>query len=155
MVRFRGRGATKVNAAAALIISPGKRRRVRLRFKLYEENMNGPLFAQFVRFILREVRGRVLFIWDSLRAHLSPQVKALIASTPRASVQLLPTYAPELNPVETVWSYIKEVGLRGYVPETTLSLELEAGFALGELGGHQKNLRGCVRNTPLKIVGIH
>jgi len=53
-----GRGWGKVNAAPGLIVSPGVRRHPRLCFRLFEANINGALFALFVRDLLREVRKR-------------------------------------------------------------------------------------------------
>jgi len=149
-----GRGWGKVNAAAGLIVSPGVRRHPRLCFRLFEANINGALFALFVRDLLREVRGEIIFIWDGWSAHKGPEVRALLKDNPRASDRLLPEYAPELNPVEGVWCHNKQVGLRGFVAKDTDDLYLETGAALRQAADSQQVLRGCVKETPLRIVGV-
>lgn len=154
MLRCPGRGWGKVNAAAALAVSPGPRRRLRSFFRLYEESIDGEVFAGFLRELLREVRGGVLMVWDGLSVHRAPAVKALLARRDRVTVQVLPAYAPELNPVEGLWGHSKEVGLRGYVAEDKLDLELEVDVVLDEIGARQPLLRGFVRGTPLRILGV-
>lgn len=154
VLRCRGRGWGRVNAAAALAVSPGAGRKMRTFFRLYEGTINGEVFAGFMRELLREVRGGVVIIWDGWSVHKAPEVKALLAERDRVSVQVLPTYAPELNPVEGLWSHGKEVGLRGFVPEDTLELEIEVGVVLDEIGESQRLLRGFVKGTPLRIPGV-
>jgi len=154
VLRCRGRGWGRVNAAAALVVSPGPRRNMRSFFRLYDGTIDGAVFASFMRELLCEIRGGVVIIWDGWSVHKAPEVKALLAERERVSVQVLPAYAPELNPVEHLWSHSKEVGLRGYVPEDKLDLELEAGVVLDEIGESQRLLRGFVKGTPLHIPGV-
>jgi len=48
-----------------------------------------------------------VLVWDNLGGHTSAAMRALIASRPWLRVYPLPAYAPELNPVEKVWSHLK------------------------------------------------
>jgi putative transposase len=48
-----------------------------------------------------------VLVWDNLNAHISAAMKRLVAARPWLHVYQLPTYAPELNPVEAVWSHLK------------------------------------------------
>jgi len=98
------------------------------------------------------VRGEIVFIWDGWSAHKGSEVRALLKDNPRASVRLLPVYAPELNPVEEVWCHNKQVGLRGFVAEDTDDLYLETRAALRQAADSQQVVRGCVKGTPLRIV---
>lgn len=157
VLNCRGRGWARVNAAAALAVSPGEGRRMRTFFRLYDGTIDGAVFAGFLRELLREVRGGkggVLIIWDGWSVHKAPAVKALLAERGRVNVQVLPAYAPELNPVEGLWGHGKEVGLRGYVAEDKIDLEMEVDLVLGEIGESQRLLRGFVRGTPLRILGV-
>ncbi|TWP42235.1 IS630 family transposase, partial [Lentzea tibetensis] len=43
----------------------------------------------------------------NLQVHVSAAMRVLIAARPWLRVYTLPSYAPELNPVETVWSHLK------------------------------------------------
>jgi transposase len=46
-------------------------------------------------------------VWDNLNAHVSHAMTGLITARPWLTVFRLPPYAPELNPVEPVWSHLK------------------------------------------------
>jgi transposase len=48
-----------------------------------------------------------MLIWDNLSGHVSTAMHALIAARPWLRVYALPAYAPELKPVEKVWSHLK------------------------------------------------
>ena len=50
-----------------------------------------------------------LVIWDGNPTHRSKMIKAYLAAGAARRIHLepLPAYAPELNPTEWVWSYLK------------------------------------------------
>jgi transposase len=51
--------------------------------------------------------GPIVVIWDNLNTHVSAAMRELIAAREWLHVIRLPAYAPELNPVEHVWSHVK------------------------------------------------
>jgi transposase len=56
-----------------------------------------------------------ILVWDQLPAHRSTDMKAwLAAQTGWLQVVELPGYAPELNPVEPMWSAVKGKDLANY-----------------------------------------
>jgi len=158
VVKVSGRGWKKISAAGALTVSPGgrggRRRRVGQFFRLYEKDINGDTCAEFLRALLREVRGPVTLIWDGLGVHRSPAVRAVLARSTRVEVHRLPSYAPELNPVEAMWGNGKQVKLRGVVPADGDDLEVEAQIALEDIGADQRLLRSFLSATPLRLPGI-
>jgi putative transposase len=50
------------------------------------------------------LKAPIVLVWDRLNTHISRAMKRLIAARPWPTVFLLPGYAPELNPLEGVWS---------------------------------------------------
>jgi transposase len=46
-------------------------------------------------------------IWDNLGAHHAGALRAWAATQPWLVVEYLPSYAPELNPVEGLWANLK------------------------------------------------
>ncbi|MDQ0956296.1 transposase [Streptomyces sp. B4I13] len=50
---------------------------------------------------------RVVLVWDGLSAHWSRAMRAWVAEQDCA-LERLPAYAPELNPVELLWSSLKK-----------------------------------------------
>lgn len=63
----------------------------------------------FLRQLKRHFRDRrVILIWDGLSAHQSDVMRAYLARQRGwLTVERLPGYAPELNPVEQVWGNLK------------------------------------------------
>src|SRR5436309_358677 len=51
--------------------------------------------------------GPLVLVWDGLNTHPSRAMRELIAARDWLTVFRLPPYAPELNPVEPVWSVLK------------------------------------------------
>ncbi|MHC3475672.1 IS630 family transposase [Streptomyces sp. 7R007] len=49
----------------------------------------------------------VVLVWDGLSAHWSRDMRAWAAEQDWLTLERLPAYAPELNPVELLWSAIK------------------------------------------------
>lgn len=79
--------------------------------------------VQFVRHLLRCLRGRVWVCWDGLGSHWSKQTRrALAPFANRLRLVKLPAYAPELNPDEWVWAYLKGHVLRGQCPDNGAAL---------------------------------
>lgn len=48
-----------------------------------------------------------MLVWDNDRRHLSRVMRAMIEARPWLTVFQLPSYAPELNPAEGMWSALK------------------------------------------------
>ncbi|SFL22752.1 DDE superfamily endonuclease [Streptosporangium canum] len=48
-----------------------------------------------------------MLVWDNDRHHLSRVMRAMIEARPWLTVFQLPSYAPEPNPAEGVWSALK------------------------------------------------
>jgi transposase len=69
--------------------------------------------------------------WDRLPGHRSRLVQDYIASLQGwISTAYLPPYAPELNPVEYLWSHWKQHELPNFCPQTFLQLSHYARKAL-------------------------
>ena len=162
-VRRRRAGESAAVIAADLGVSTNsvyewgkkaRRRRVGQFFRRYDRDINGEVCARFVRALLRKVRGPATLIWDGLGVHRSPPVRAVLARSRRVEVCRLPAYAPELNPVEAMWSNGKEVKLRGMAPADAIDLEVDTELALDEIGPDQPPLRSFFAATPLRVSGV-
>jgi len=91
-------------------------RNVRCMFSV-EGTVNGDVFEVFARQILGpKLRKGDVVIWDNLPAHKMVRVRQVVESF-GARVQLLPPYSPDLNPIELLWSKLKEV-IRSFAPKT-------------------------------------
>jgi transposase len=136
-----GRHRDKVSVIAALTVSPLRRRCGLYFYADPERYIDAPSAAEFLRGLLRHLRGAVVVLWDRGSNHRGPAVRGLLARFGRLSVEELPAYSPELNPVEQVWSWLKYGRLANYVPRTLGHLEDAAVGHLTEAQGDPALLR--------------
>lgn len=103
----RTRSYQKVSAIAALCVPP-TRDRVHLYFRLHPNtNLNAIGIRCFLRQLNRQLEAPWVLVWDRLQAHRARIVQAFLASQSHVRSCYLPPYAPELNPVEYLWAYLK------------------------------------------------
>ena len=69
--------------------------------------------ALFVEHLVEQVGGPLLLIWDGSPIHHGPSLNSLLAKIgpDQVLMERLPAYAPELNPDEGVWDYLKQTEL--------------------------------------------
>lgn len=92
-------------------------------------------FRAYVRQVLvPALRPGDIVVMDNLSPHKSDQTLALIA-TAGAQVLFLPTYSPDLNPIEKMWSKVKGL-LRGAEARTPADLISAIGQALARVTSH-------------------
>jgi hypothetical protein len=98
----------RASMAAALGYHPDGTR-ARLCFHLQADSYDTDSLIK----VLEQLKGfyaghRVVLIWDGLSSHWSHKMRAhLAAQRDWLTVERLPAYAPELNPVEYLWANLK------------------------------------------------
>ncbi len=103
----RTRAHQKVSVIAALCVAP-TRDRVQLYFRLHQNaNITTPHVCDFLSQLSRQLGEPIALIWDRLPAHRSKRTQAFLERHRELHTAFLPPYAPELNPVEGLWSYLK------------------------------------------------
>ncbi|HEV2457408.1 MAG TPA: transposase [Ktedonobacterales bacterium] len=100
----------------------------RLFMQTQDHACRSPDGVRFLRLLLRKVRGKLLVIWDGSPIHRGQLIKDFLrrGAAKRLHLEQLPGYAPELNPDEGIWNYLKRVELGNCCcPDlTTLALAL-------------------------------
>jgi transposase len=94
----------------------------------------GAVFLAFVeQVLLPDLRGRpdVVVVMDNLGAHKGEPVRRAFAAA-KVAYRYLPSYSPDLNPIEPCWSKLKG-GLRAKAARTLEALEAELGPALATI----------------------
>jgi transposase len=114
-----------------------------------EASLRGPDVVRFLRHLLRRVPGKLLGIWDGATIHRNQTVRAFLAAGAAARLHLepLPGYAPDLNPAEGIWRYLKRVELRNLCCPTLWDLKAEWRLALARLRHKPQILRSCIRHA--------
>ena len=75
--------------------------RGKLRFMIYEQNMDADLFITFLERLIGSSDKKIFLILDNLRVHHSKIVKAWVEEhTNKIALFYLPAYSPDLNPDE-------------------------------------------------------
>ena len=144
----RGRARQKVSIIAALTLSP-RRRRPGLYFSLRaNENVTTTWLLPFLRALTRHLRGAFVLVWDRLPGHRARVITDYLHRKGR-DVALLPPYAPELNPVEILWAYLKSNPLANFAATDTPELARVATRHVQRLRRHPELLRSFFDATPL------
>jgi transposase len=145
----RARSHEKVSGIGALIVSP-HRRQLGLALALYPRtNIRGPQVLRFLRHLARHVRGPIVLVWDRGLPHRHRFVSAWLRTHPRVHVVWLPPYAPELNPVELLWSYLKYGRLANLAPDTVEQIRAHVGRERRRLARRPHLLRSFFRHSSL------
>jgi transposase len=116
ILAVRQRHYEKVSALGALVVSP-YRQRVNLYLTLHpRQNIRGPHVLRFLRHLRRHLPGPLLLLWDRGKPHRHRQVRDYLERHRQWQVEWLPPYAPDLNPQEQVWNYLKYGRLSNFAP---------------------------------------
>jgi transposase len=78
-------------------------------------------------------------------------VRAWLATHPRWDVVWFPPYAPELNPVELLWSYFKYGRLANFAPDTVEEIRHQVCRERRCLGRRPQLLRSFFRHSALSF----
>lgn len=89
-------------------------------FRFHAGAIRGPQFVEFLQALTKQIRGKLLVIWDGL-----------------------PAYAPELNPVEFIWGYMKQRELANLCLHT-----------IGEVGKFARNRLKSMQRRPRLITAF-
>jgi transposase len=107
LIRHGTNSYRKVSAIAALVVSPD-RDRVQLFFRLHPQaNINAGSVLSFLQQLRRHLQCPIVLLWDRFMPHRARLVHDYISGKEDWRSEFLPAYAPELNPVENVWCYLK------------------------------------------------
>jgi transposase len=101
--------------------------RGQLRFMVTKGRVGGKVFVEFIKRLLRDIKGVIFLIVDGHPAHKAGLVKKFVESVKdRFQLFFLPPYSPELNPDEWVWNNLKNNALGRKVITTPTQLKKEA-----------------------------
>lgn len=115
---------------------------------LSEANFDNVAVADFLRHLLKHLRGCVIVLWDNGRCHRGDAIRALLRRSRRLRLEALPPYAPELNPDEGIWNQTRTALANGR-PDTAPQLATTLVTVFTELRLSQANLRWCFHQSEL------
>jgi transposase len=105
-------------------------------FRLHEGSIKKEQIVEFLKALRSHLKQPLLIIWDGLKAHRSKFVREYLDSI-EGDIQIafLPPYAPDLNPVEYLWAWLKRHAMANFCPNNVGELNT---FARNKLKSAQK-----------------
>lgn len=123
-----------------------------LYFRLYPGAIRSEQIIHFLGQLRRQIGRKLLIVWDNLPAHRSRAVRQWLAvQAGQIWVERLPAYAPELNPVEYVWSYWKSHVMRNFCPRSEWELHALARRGLRKVQAKQTLMAAFWKQAELPI----
>lgn len=111
----------RISVIGALTLAPNTRR-IGVYFTYQYDNVRTENVVFFLKYLHQQLRRPMVVVCDRWSVHRSA-VRQLQAKHQWLRAEWLPAYAPDLNPVEAMWSYTKHCDLANYIPESTSALE--------------------------------
>jgi transposase len=138
-------------AAALCYGSHGGGCRLALHFQ--RGSYNTDILIQVLGELRRFLGGeKATLLWDGLPAHRSRAMQAWLHTQRRwLVVERLPAYAPELNPVEGLWSWLKGTQLANLVCPTLQEVVEQAELGIERARGTPQLAYSFLRRTGLSV----
>lgn len=110
-------------------------------FRFFPGAIRSEQIIEFLAALKRQIRRPLLVIWDGIATHRSRKVRQwLDEQDGHIAVAQLPPYAPELNPVEAIWAYLKKQEIANLCLHT-----------IGEVGQFARNRLKSMQRRPALI----
>ena len=101
--------------------------------------------------LLKKGHAPMVLVWDRLNVHRAYRVQDFLKTHPQLVTEFLPPYAPELNPIEYVWSYLKLNPLANLAFFDLEELTTTARRHTRSLQRKPDLLRSFLRHSPLSL----
>lgn len=148
----KGRHREKVSLAAALWLSPEWDRLGLIYETIVDAYYNNEKVAGFLGLLLRELPTRLVVLWDRGNMHSGDPIRAQVERfRPRLSLEQLPPYAPMIDPVEPIFSWLKYGRLSNYAPHNAHELDRRLRAELDPLCDDQERLTNLWHASDLPL----
>lgn len=157
MVKVRGRSRRRISVAALCRYRPGERSRLihRPRFHpllkgarksfAWQDYRDLPVRAHL------QLGAPIVAVWDNLNTHRAVGMRKYAAAHEWLIIIQLPSYSPDLNPVEGIWSLLRRgwMANAAFTDPDHLTRTLRRG--LGHIQRHPELIDGCLAETGLTL----
>jgi transposase len=111
----------RLSVIAAITVAP-LRRRLGLYFQVHNHNVRFEEVMAFLYLLHRHLRRKFILVLDRYSSHRKAVRLLQEAGVDWFEVEWLPSYAPELNPVEMLWNHTKYADLANFIPDNVAHL---------------------------------
>jgi putative transposase len=137
----------RLNLIGAWCLTPA-RRKVKVHLQSSWSAMSGAEVILFLKHLLRHVRGSIIMLWDKHPIHKRKMVTQFLDRHPRIDRHWFPTCAPELNPMEFVWTQVSE-STASTAPHNVRELESNVRRGIARTRVSQRRLWACIEASGL------
>ena len=125
----------------------------RLFMQVRRASYDAAAVVAFLRVLLRKIRGKILMIWDGSPIHRAQEIKDFLKrrAAKRLHLEQLPGYAPDLNPDEGIWNYLKRVELGNVCCTDLDDLSTQLIRARERLRHKREIIRSCSRQCGYSV----
>ena len=123
------------------------------QFHLLHDNANfhGKGIVDFIESVRRRLQGNITILWDIIEIHRAKPVTDYLAKHKTVRIEYFPPYAPELNPVDQIWSYVKYGRLANYCPYNITEIREPITAEFIRLKKQQSLLKSLFLHTGLTL----
>lgn len=124
----------------------------RFYFRFFEGAIKSEQLIEFLKALKQQIGKPLLIVWDGVRTHKSRKVKQwLDAQDGQVAIAFLPPYAPELNPVEAIWAYLKKHEIANLCPANLAEVSDYARNRLKSMQRRPKLIRAFWKQAELAL----
>ena len=136
----------------SLIFAVGVKGQLYFQISETNKNFDGGRVIEFLRCLLKEVRGRIMLLWDNGTIHRRKDVKAFLWEVrKRLKTCRFPAYAPELHPDEMVWNALKYQRLPNLCPKSAREIRETVERELRWLQRHSDIVESCIQHAAIPL----
>jgi len=158
VIRVRGRSQRRFSIAALACYKRGERSRLVFRPKRHIDHKRGGRrsftwtdYRDLLTAAHQQLGAPFVLVWDSLNVHLDARLRAFIGTRDWITAYQLPPYAPDLNPVEGIWSLVRRAGQNNTAFTDPDHLMHVLRRTLRELQYRSETIDGCLAATGLTL----
>lgn len=109
--------------------------------------------VEFVKKLRKQIGKPLLVVWDGAPIHKAGPVREYLANGAAKYIELekLPAYAPDLNPDEGIWGYLKRVELKNVCCNNLSELEELLRYKVMKLRRKPHLIKACVAQAGLAL----
>ncbi|MFD3849353.1 IS630 family transposase [Streptomyces microflavus] len=156
VIRVRGRSRRRTSVAALCCYKAGEksclihRPRTHLLLKGARKSFSWQDYRDLLVRAHIQLDGPIVVVWDNLNTHLAAGLKRYEAEHDWLTTVRLPPYAPDLNPVEALWSLVRRAMANTAFP-TPDDLDRKLRRELRRIQLRPRLIDGCLTATRLAI----
>ena len=119
---------------------------------LPNENVTVDNLIPFLRQLRVHLPRGFILLWDRLASHKAIRMQLFLDRQKKIHAEFFPPYAPELNPAEGLWAYLKMNPLANLAPHDAAELSRFARSSTQRAQGNARLLRSFLHRTGLSLV---